>query len=226
MGHYTLGISTMKTIIFFTFVVIPLKLVIANPLDITDRNAIKSKCDDKELKEASDNYEECQQMIFTTMKDMRAKENQGNDVIKKSTNSDEKQILTILEATLSDGDNALCQALDKFINCTTILGWCFTDEHVQATMKEQREVSRSALAKMEVYCPETEDITITTTTTSIPTPTSQAESQLFELPRSAPSHSNHDDHEPESEAEGAATSIGYSFTIFVIAIVTHLLLYK
>merc|ERR1711862_841617 len=145
MGHYTLGISTMKTIIFFTFVVISLKLVIANPLDITDRNAIKSKCDDKELKEASDNYEECQQMIFTTMKDMRAKENQGNDVIKKSTNSDEKQILTILEATLSDGDNALCQALDKFINnCTTILGWYFTDEHVQATMKEQREVSRSA----------------------------------------------------------------------------------
>ena len=65
--HYTLGITTMKTIIFFTFVVISLKLVIANPLDITDRNAIKSKCDDKELKEASDNYEECQQMIFTTI---------------------------------------------------------------------------------------------------------------------------------------------------------------
>ena len=54
-----------------------------------------------------------------------------------------RQILTILESTLSEGDNALCQALDKFINnCTTILGWCFTDEHVQATMKEQRQVSR------------------------------------------------------------------------------------
>ena len=54
-----------------------------------------------------------------------------------------RQILTILESTLSEGDNALCQALDKFINnCTTILGWCFTDDHVQATMKEQRQVSR------------------------------------------------------------------------------------
>ena len=54
-----------------------------------------------------------------------------------------RQILTILESTLSEGDNALCQALDKFINnCTIILGWCFTDEHVQDTMKEQRQVSR------------------------------------------------------------------------------------
>ena len=54
-----------------------------------------------------------------------------------------RQILTILESTLSEGDNALCQALDKFINnCTTILGWCFTEEHVQDTMKEQRQVSR------------------------------------------------------------------------------------
>jgi len=213
-------------ILTFTFTIISLKLVVGNPLDITDRNAIKSKCDDKELEKASDNYEECKQNVFSTMKDMRDEENQGNEILKKSANSDEKQILTILESTLSEGDNALCQALDKFINnCTTILGWCFTDEHVQATMKEQRDVSRSALAKMEVYCPETEDITktnktTTTTTTSIRTPTSSQDSELSELPRSAPSQS-------EADAEpGSAPTIGYSLTLFFLAITAHLFLYK
>ena len=77
-------------ILIFTFTIISLKLVIGNPLDITDRNAIKSKCDDKELEQASDNYEECKQNIFTTMKDMRDEENQGNEILKKSANSDEK----------------------------------------------------------------------------------------------------------------------------------------
>jgi len=208
-------------ILIFTFTIIALKLVVGNPLDITDRNAIKSKCDDKELEQASDNYEECKQNIFSTMKDMRDEENQGNEILKKSTNSDEKQILTILESTLSEGDNALCQALDKFINnCTTILGWCFTDEHVQATMKEQRQVSRSALAKMEVYCPETEDITKTnTTTTSIRTPTSSQDSELSELPRSAPSQS-------EADAEpGSAPNLGYSLTLFFLQII-FVFLYK
>jgi len=209
-------------ILIFTFTIISLKLVIGNPLDITDRNAIKSKCDDKELEQASDNYEECKQNIFSTMKDMRDEENQGNEILKKSTNSDEKQILTILESTLSEGDNALCQALDKFINnCTTILGWCFTDEHVQATMKEQRQVSRSALAKMEVYCPETEDITKTnTTTTSIRTPTSSSQdSELSELPRSAPSQS-------EADAEpGSAPTLGFSLTLFFLQII-FVFLYK
>ena len=38
-------------ILIFTFTIVSLKLVIGNPLDITDRNAIKSKCDDKELEQ-------------------------------------------------------------------------------------------------------------------------------------------------------------------------------
>ena len=82
---------------------------------------------------------------------------------------------------------------------------------------------RSALAKMEVYCPETEDITKTnktTTTTSIRTPTTSQDSELSELPRSAPSQS-------EADAEpGSAPTIGYSLTLFFLAITAHLFLYK
>ena len=77
-------------ILIFTFTIISLKLVVGTITDITDRNAIKSKCDDKELEQASDNYEECKQNIFSTMKDMRDEENQGNEILKKSANSDEK----------------------------------------------------------------------------------------------------------------------------------------
>ena len=50
---------------------------------------------------------------------------------------------------LSEDENVLCQALDKLINnCTAEhLGWCYTDEHVQATMREQREVSRLVIVE-------------------------------------------------------------------------------
>ena len=74
---------------------------------------------------------------------------------------------------------------------------------------------------MEVYCPETEDITKTnTTTTSIRTPTSSSQdSELSELPRSAPSQS-------ESDAEpGSAPTLGYSLTLFFLQIV-FVFLYK
>ena len=77
-------------ILIFTFTIISLKLVVGNILDITDRNSVKSKCDDKELKQASDKYEECKQNIFSAMKDMRDEENQGNEILKKSANSNEK----------------------------------------------------------------------------------------------------------------------------------------
>merc|ERR1712200_198343 len=92
---------------------------------------------------------------------------------KKSTKSDAKELLSAIK-NLSDDENVLCQALDKLIdNCTAEHpGWCYTDEHVQATMREQREVSRSALAKMEIFCPEPEETTTTTTistTTTNPT---------------------------------------------------------
>ena len=77
-------------ILIFTFTIISLKLVVGTITDITDRNAIKSKCDDKELEQASDYYEECKQNFFFAMKDMRDEENQGNEILKKSSNSDEK----------------------------------------------------------------------------------------------------------------------------------------
>ena len=77
---------------------------------------------------------------------------------------------------------------------------------------------------MEVYCPETEDITktnktTTTTTTSIRTPTSSQDSELSELPRSAPSQS-------EADAEpGSAPTLGYSLTLFFLQII-FVFLYK
>ena len=76
--------------LIFTFTIISLKLVVGTITDITDRNAIKSKCDDKELEQASDFYEKCKQNIFSAMKDMRDEENQGNEILKKSANSEEK----------------------------------------------------------------------------------------------------------------------------------------
>ena len=75
---------------------------------------------------------------------------------------------------------------------------------------------------MEVYCPETEDITktnTTTTTTSIRTPASSQDSELFELPRSAPSQSEAD---PES---ASAPALGYSLTLFFLQII-FVFLYK
>ena len=78
-------------------------------------------------------------------------------------------------------------------------------------MNISNQIFRSALAKMEVYCPETENITKTnTTTTSIRTPTSSQDSELSELPRSAPSQS-------EADAEpGSAPALGYSLTLFFL----------
>lgn len=211
----------MKTLeIFFTFV-ISLKLVIGQPLDITDQNGLKSKCNDTELTWHSDDYEECMQNIFTEMKNKRAQDSQSNEILKKSTKSDAKELLSAIE-TLSEGENVLCQALDKLItNCTAEhLGWCYTDEHVQATMREQREVSRSALAKMEIYCPESEETTNTTTTTIRTTTTSVAKPS--ELPNPLPLPVG----QPEPEERGAAPMTGYSFTLLFIAIATHLVLYK
>ena len=48
----------------------------------------------------------------------------------------------------------VCQALDKLIEeCTLILGWCFSAQQVKETKDKQRDLSRSALAAMEVACP-------------------------------------------------------------------------
>ena len=87
-------------------------------------------------------------------------------------------------------------------------------------MNISNQIFRSALAKMEVYCPETEDITKTnTTTTSIRTPTSSQDSELSELPRSAPSQS-------EADAEpGSAPTLGYSLTLVFLQII-FVFLYK
>ena len=48
--------------------------------------------------------------------------------------------------------------MDKLIDeCTLILGWCFSTENVEETKNQQRQLARSALAKMEVFCTETEE---------------------------------------------------------------------
>merc|ERR1719297_81559 len=119
------------------------------------------------------------------MKNKRDKANDSNEILKKSTKSDAKELLSAIE-NLSEDENVLCQALDKLINnCTAEhLGWCYTDEHVQATMREQREVSRSALAKMKIFCPEPEETTTTTTistTTTVRTTTTSV-TKPSELP--------------------------------------------
>jgi len=179
-------------------------------LDITDQNGLQSKCNGTELQQASDDYEECMENIFTEMKNKRAKDSESNEILKKSTKSDAKELLSAIE-TLSEDENVLCQALDKLINnCTAEhLGWCYTDEHVRATMREQREVSRSALAKMEIFCPEPEETTtttISTTTTTRPTTTLVAK--------------------PLKTKNGAVPTMGYSFTLLFIAIATHFVVYK
>ena len=58
-------------------------------------------------------------------------------------------------ATTEDDKTAICQALDNLIDeCTLILGWCYSQDHVRKTKVEQRDLSREALAKMHIYCPD------------------------------------------------------------------------
>ena len=58
-------------------------------------------------------------------------------------------------ATTEDDKTAICQALDNLIDeCTLILGWCYSQDHVRTTKVQQRDLSRSALAKMQIYCPD------------------------------------------------------------------------
>ena len=60
-------------------------------------------------------------------------------------------------ATTEDDKTAICQALDNLIDeCTLILGWCYSQDHVRTTKVQQRDLSRSALAKMQIYCPDTD----------------------------------------------------------------------
>jgi len=216
----------MKTLEILLPLVISLKIVYGQPLDITNSTGLKSKCSDSELKQTSDNYEECIQITYTEMNMKRAKDSESNEILKKSTKSDAKEVLSAIE-TLSEDENVLCQALDKLINnCTAEhLGWCYTDEHVRATMREQREVSRSALAKMEIFCPESEETTTTTTistTTTIRTTTSTV-TKPSELPH--PAHPQTQESHPEPEP-GAAPTMGFSFTLLFISIAMHLILYK
>lgn len=56
----------------------------------------------------------------------------------------------------TESNNALvCKALSSLINdCTLVLGWCFPDERVKDTKQKQWEITRSALAQMDIYCNE------------------------------------------------------------------------
>jgi hypothetical protein len=59
---------------------------------------------------------------------------------------------------MTDGNEALCSATDNLIDeCTVILGWCFSAQEVQDTKQKQREVSRAALATMNIFCNNNED---------------------------------------------------------------------
>ena len=61
-------------------------------------------------------------------------------------------------ATTDDDKTAICEALENLIDeCTLILGWCYSEDHVKETKIEQRDLSRAALAKMHIYCPEKPD---------------------------------------------------------------------
>ena len=58
-------------------------------------------------------------------------------------------------ATTDEDKTAICEALENLIDeCTLILGWCYSEDHVKKTKLEQRNLSRSALAKMQILCPE------------------------------------------------------------------------
>ena len=70
-------------------------------------------------------------------------------------------------ATSEDDKTAICQALDNLIDeCTLILGWCYSQDHVRKTKVQQRDLSRAALGKMHIYCPDS-------TSTQIHIPTDQ-----------------------------------------------------
>ena len=58
-------------------------------------------------------------------------------------------------ATSEDDKTAICQALDNLIDeCTLILGWCYSQDHVRKTKVQQRDLSRAALGKMHIFCPD------------------------------------------------------------------------
>ena len=56
-------------------------------------------------------------------------------------------------------DNLVCEALDKLIDeCTLILGWCFSTPKVKDTKEKQRQVARTALAKMDIFCDQVDPV--------------------------------------------------------------------
>ena len=126
---------------------------------------------------------------------------------------------------MNEDDDAICEAMEKLIhNCTSILGWCYTGQQVEITKQKQRELSRSALAQMEVYCPETEtqnskpemepEIKITTTTTT----TSRTSSVVPQKPSTLPS--------TKSQPGSAPLTSGFSFTVFLVSLCFQVVLYK
>ena len=64
------------------------------PLDvITDENDVtkvvfETKCNDTQLREASDEYETCHKIALTAMKDKRAQDKQTNEILKKPAKLD------------------------------------------------------------------------------------------------------------------------------------------
>lgn len=44
--------------------------------------------------------------------------------------------------------------------CTLILGWCFSSQHVSDTISKQRQVSRAALASLGLICPDADQAVI------------------------------------------------------------------
>ena len=130
---------------------------------------------------------------------------------------------------MNEDDDAICEAMEKLIhNCTSILGWCYTGQQVEITKQKQRELSRSALAQMEVYCPETEtnlstqhskpemepEIKITTTTT---TTTRTLSSVVSKQPSTLPSIKSQ---------PGSAPMTKFSFTVFCVALSFQVVFYK
>ena len=56
---------------------------------------------------------------------------------------------------VTNNNKDICEALGKLIDdCTIILGWCFSTEQVVQVKKKQRAISLTALATMNIHCPE------------------------------------------------------------------------
>ena len=90
--------NTFPTILIFniTFVIICLQILgsFGQPLDvITDENDVtkvvfETKCNDTQLREASDEYENCHKIALNAMKDKRAQDKQTNEILKKPAKLD------------------------------------------------------------------------------------------------------------------------------------------